>query len=547
MAKATTKKSTKAKENATVDARINDLANIISGLYSTIDTQGKPRNKVNSLDFLREQTRNEVLTLDRLQLAKMYMQFGLCQAIAEVPVYDAFRNDPIIKAYVRPKNAVASPVLPTMQPQGLFKRLSRTLFGRTNEADKEDQDNPGDLAEDVSVQARTEWEKLAKKIDEEYATQQAEHLYTPAEPWKIRAIKMAAKEQHLHEAFITANIWARVFGGGAVIINTPDSAGAPDTPLDLSKLRKGDRIDWIPVDCWELMGCEPNTAINVADLSINWMEECPFNYYGMRIHKSRVLIFKGKEVPSIYRPTARGWGMSYFEHLARTLTIIWKAQNSRAELLDDAKTDIYQLEGLNAQATNPQLNQALQRRLGLIQRGKNYGSGVAIDAKDKYSSKQIQFSGFDKMQEQDRYDAAADARIVMTKLYGMSPSGFSNGDSDRASYEDMVQAEVQNHNTSNLVYAYKILAVTAVGEEMDIDVEWPSLTKDDPEKVVDYKMKVYQLVLKGEAYGTLTPGQGARILNEQDVFFGVEVSDKLPLAPDPALAKFTTNPLMNKA
>lgn len=542
----------KLSDDAIFKARMNDMAAILSGLFLQ-DLGGKdPRNKVNSLDFLRSQTRNEILTLDRLQLAKMYMQFGLCQAIAEVPVYDAFRNEPIVKAYTRTKSPETSPVLPTDEPQGILKRLTNGIFGTRYNAnkvdnDKEDKEIYVDPEDEAEVIARKKWQKQADKIDAEYEKNQKDHLYSPAEPWKVRAIKLAAKEQKLYDAFISANIWARVFGGGAVIINTPDSAGTPDTPLDLSKLKKGDRIDWIPVDCWELMGETPNTLVSSPDVSINWASDCPFNYYGVKIHKSRVLIFKGKEVPSVYRPTARGWGMSYFEHLARTLTITWKAQNSRAELLDDAKTDIYQLKGLNSQATNPQLNAGLQQRLGLIQRGKNYGTGITIDADDKYSSKQIQFSGFDKMQEQDRYDMAADARIVMTKLFGMSPSGFSNGDTDRASYEDMVQAEVQNHNTSNLIYAYKILAVVAVGEQMDIDVDWPALTKSDPVSQIDYKSKVYQLVLKAVSYGTLTMGQAARILNEQDIFFGVEVSDKLPLAPETSLTKFTTNPLMNKA
>lgn len=536
-------------------ARMNDLAAIISGLYMT-SMDGKPRNKVNSLDFLREQTRGEVLTLDRLQLSKMYMQFGLCQAIAEVPVYDAFRNEPIIKAYVRGKSNLTKPVLPDTKPQGLLKKLASSLFGygrvNENKSDNPDNDPSSESDDDVNIDAlelenREKWKIEAKKIDDEYLKNQANHLYTPAEPWKVRAIKLAAKEQKLNEAFITANIWARVFGGGAVIINTPDSAGAPDEPLDLSKLRKGDRIDWIPVDCWELMGADPNTVAITGTPVMDWMSDTPFNYYGQKIHKSRVLIFRGKDVPSIYRPTARGWGMSYFEHLARTLTIVWKAQNSRAELLDDAKTDIYQLEGLNQQATNPNLNQGLQNRLSLIQRGKNYGSGIAIDANDKYSSKQVQFSGFDKMQEQDRYDTAADARIVMTKLFGMSPSGFSNGDTDRASYEDMVEAEVQNKNTGNLIIAYKVLSVVATGEAMDIDVEWPALTKADPIATIDYKTKVYNLILKAHAYGTLTPGQTARILNEQDIFFGVEVDGSLPLAPESSLTKFTTNPLMNKS
>ena len=543
------KKTTSSKSKAAfTDPRLNELANIISGIYMGQVQPGKPLNKTNSLDFIRAQLRGEVLTLDRISLSRMYMQFGLCQAIAEVPVFDAFRNEPIVKAYVRSKNQVTNPepAIVTYKPQGLLKRLTNVFSARHNEENNNVED-PQDEQAKIALEKRVEWEKIASEIDKKEKEERENNLATPAEPWKVKALLMAAKESRLYDALKSAAVWGRVFGGGAVIINTPDHAGRPDEPLDLSKLRKGDRIDWIVADCWELMGNTADVQVSSPDVMVNWQEDCPFMYYGQKIHKSRVLLFKGKEIPSMYRPLGRGWGMSYFEHLARTLTITWKAQNSRAELLDDAKTDIYMLKGLNQQATNPALNQALRNRLSIIQQGKNYGSGVALDSEDEFKQKQTQFSGFDKMQEQDRYDCAADARIVMTKLYGMTPGGFSNGDNDRASYEDMVRSEVQNPCIPNLITAFKILSVTTTGEMMEVDVDFSPLTKDKQETDVKTKQDIYNLCIKGLSYGSITPGQFARIMNEQNVFFGVEVSDKLPMAPDPALTKFTTNPLMNKA
>lgn len=546
------KKTIKKTEPAFVDPRINELANIISGIWMGQLQSNKPLNKTNSLDFIRAQLRGEVLTLDRAALSRMYMQFGLCQAIAEVPVFDAFRNEPIVHAYVRSKNEVTTPEPAAVEykPQGLLKRITNGFRFKQNAEEEVKEDKKvqvKDQADQEAIEKRKEWTKKAAEIDARERKDEENHLATPAEPWKVKALLMAAKEQRLYDALKSAAIWGRVFGGGAVIINTPDSAGRPDEPLDLRRLRKGDRIDWIVADCWELMGCTADVQVSSPDTMVNWQEDCPFNYYGQKIHKSRVLLFRGKDIPSMYRPLGRGWGMSYFEHLARTLTITWKAQNSRAELLDDAKTDIYMLKGLNQQATNPALNQALRNRLRIIQETKNYGSGVALDSEDEFRQKQTSFSGFDKMQEQDRYDCAADARIVMTKLYGMTPGGFSNGDNDRASYEDMVRSEVQNPCVPNLITAFKVLAKTTIGEEMDVDVDFPPLTKDKMETDIKTKQETYNLCIKALAYGSITPGQFARIMNEKDVFFGVEVSPDLPMAPDPSLTKFSTNPLMNKA
>ena len=60
------KKTSSKKAVAFTDPRINELANIISGIYMGQVQSGKPLNKTNSLDFIRAQLRGEVLTLARI-------------------------------------------------------------------------------------------------------------------------------------------------------------------------------------------------------------------------------------------------------------------------------------------------------------------------------------------------------------------------------------------------------------------------------------------------------------------------------------------------
>ena len=158
------KKISSKKAVAFTDPRINELANIISGIYMGQVQPGKPLNKTNSLDIIRAQLRGEVLTLDRISLSRMYMQFGLCQAIAEVPVFDAFRNEPIIRAYTHSKNSVTSPepLSVTYKPQGLLKRLTNVFTARHNEEDeKEPAESPEDEQTQIAIDKRKEWESIA--------------------------------------------------------------------------------------------------------------------------------------------------------------------------------------------------------------------------------------------------------------------------------------------------------------------------------------------------------------------------------------------------
>lgn len=539
-----------------ITSRLNDLAGIISGLIIPNGTVNSGNN-INNLHFLRNQLRGDWLTLDRNLCSLLYAQFGICQAIAEVPVRDAYRNGLRIQIFTKditPEKDADGTEEVKKKPQGIFRVLGSMLGFRNNEDskdkdknkskdDKENKIAEGFRLEDELIKKRKEWDRIAEELDKRAKTDTETNLRVSSPRWKVRALEIAAKEYNVFQIFEQAEIWKRVFGGAGVIINTPESAGKWNEPLDLSKLKKGDRIDLIVADCWELMGAGKKSNIEVNDLKINWFADCPFTYYGLPIHKSRVLIFKGKELPSMYRALGRGFGLSYYEHIVRSLNKAYKAQNSRAELLDDAKTDIVKFQGLKDMSLNPAIEQGVRTRIGLMQRQKNYSGMVALDGGDEYTQKQISFSNFAEMQADDRIDIASDTRIQLTKLFGMTPAGFNSGDSDRATYEDMVRAEVQIPAISNLITLYKVLARITLGETVDVDIDFNPLTKADGKSVEETKKMKLERIIKMWGYGLVTRAQVASYANENDLGDGLEFTDELPLTPDPLFVKNTRNML----
>lgn len=545
----------KGYKQSVTDARLNDLAGIISGLIMYPNGGVNSGNNINNLHFLRNQLRGDWLTLDRNLCSLLYSQFGICQAIAEVPVRDAYRNG--VRLQVFSKDITPSKDLDVNdnskhKPQGLLKAIGGMLgLSRRNENDdKEKNDKKDDKnnakvnpLEQELIRKRQEWSKIAKELDERAKTDTETNLRVSSPRWKVRSLEISAKENNIFQVFEQAEIWKRVFGGAGIIINTPESAGRWDEPLDLNRLKKGDRVDFIVADCWELMGSGKKSQIETTDLNVNWFSECPFTYYGYKIHKSRVLLFKGKELPSMYRALGRGFGLSYYEHIVRSLNKAYKAQNSRAELLDDAKTDIVKFQGLKDMSLNPAIEQGVRTRIGLMQRQKNYSGMVALDGGDDYTQKQISFSNFAEMQADDRIDIASDTRIQLTKLFGMTPAGFNSGDADRATYEDMVRAEVQIPAIPNLITVYKILGRIALGENIDVDVDFNPLTKANDKDTEEIKEMKLRRGIKLWGYGAITDGQLANFMNENDLGDGIEFTAELPLTPEPLFIKNTKNML----
>lgn len=540
------------------DAKLNDLAGIISGLIIAPNGGVNSKNNINNLHFLRAQLRGDWLTLDRNLCSLLYTQFGTCQAIAEVPVRDAYRNGVRLQVFskdITPKKDMDVTETKEQKPQGIFKALLGFMGSRENEENNKKQDNKADnkkqeknvddVLEEEIVKRRKEWEKIAAELDKKAQADSDTNLRVASPRWKVRALEIAAKEYDVFQILQQAEIWKRVFGGAGIIINTPESAGRWDQPLDLSKLKKGDRVDFIVADCWQLMGSGNSSKVQATDLSVNWLDPTPFTFNGLKIHKSRVIVFKGKELPSMYRAIGRGFGLSYYEHIVRSLNKAYKAQNSRAELLDDAKTDVVKFQGLKNMALNPSIEQGVKNRIGLMQRQKNYSGVIAIDTEDEYNQKQITFSNFAEMQADDRIDIAADTRIQLTKLYGMTPAGFNSGDADRATYEDMVRAEVQIPAIPGLITIYKVLARIVLGEDVDVDVDFNPLTKENEKDSEEIKKMKLERITKLWGYGYCTPAQVAAYCNANDLGDGIEFTSELPLAPDPVFMKNSKNNFYN--
>ena len=522
--------------------KVNNLAGIISGLIGMKAQQTKSGNNINNLSFLKNQLRSEFLTLDRSTCSLLYSQFGTCQSIAEVPVRDAYRNGVRLQVFSRditPKKDLDSsiPVEKKEQKTGLIKALTKIFNVKENEEDKDTKESKKENytnrpIEEELIRKRREWDEKAKELDKQAKEDTDTNLRTASPRWKVKALEIAAKEYDIISLFEQANIWKRVFGGAGIIIDTPTTAGNYDKPLELDKLKKGDKLNFIVADCWELQGCSKNISKYTGNQMIDWSSDCPFTYMGKKIHKSRVLIFKGKEIPSMYRGLGRGFGLSYFEHIVRSLNKAYKAQNSRAELLDDAKTNVVKFKGLKDIALDSGLEAQLSARMSTMEYQKNYSGTISLDSEDEWAQKQVSFSNFAEMQADDRVDVAADTRIQLTKLYGMTPAGFNSGDSDRATYEDMVRAEVQIPDIPNLIAMYKILARVTLGESVDVDVDFNPLTKQSDRDTVDIKQRKLDHILKLYSYGLVTPAQVASYANENDLGDGIEFNPELPITPD---------------
>ncbi len=233
--------------------------------------------------------------------------------------------------------------------------------------------------------------------------------------------------------------WNRLFGGAGVIILTDQD---PEEPLDIESIDEDTPLEFRAVDMWELFhdaqgadGYNPTVQSETFEY---------YNYYGERIHKTRVMKMEGLVAPSFIRPRLRGWGFSVVEILVRSINQYLKATDLTFEVLDEFKIDVFKIKNLSQALMSPDGTELIKRRVQLANYQKNYQNALTMDTEDDWDHKQLSFTGIAEAMLQIRMQVASDMRMPMTKLFGISASGFNSGEDDIEVYNAMVESQVRN-------------------------------------------------------------------------------------------------------
>lgn len=253
-------------------------------------------------------------------------------------------------------------------------------------------------------------------------------------------------------------IWSRLYGGGGVVINTEQD---PETPLDIKQIKPGRKLELYAASRWELS-------------STNRFSEF-YLFYGQKIHHSRVITMAGKAAPYLVKFVLQGWGMSEMERMIDDWNLYFRTKDVTYELLKEAKIDVYQFENFTAQLATDVGTQMTRRRVEFMNQIKNYMNAIVMDKNDVFEQKQITFAGIAEVQKQNMAYIASALRMPMTKLFGLSSTGFSSGEDDIENYNALVESEVRTPMRPILKRLLELLCYQEFGDVFDLDFEYRSL------------------------------------------------------------------------
>jgi len=165
-------------------------------------------------------------------------------------------------------------------------------------------------------------------------------------------------------------------------------------------------------------------------------------YGNFRVHVSRCLIFRNGRLPEhAQNANYRWWGMPEYVRIKKELQRCLTSHGYSTKMLERAVQAIYKMSGLSNTLSTDEGENAVMRRLQLIDMARGILNSIAIDADgEDYDFKNMQLSGVKDILDATCNMLSAVTNIPQTRLFGASPAGMnSTGESDMENFYNMVE------------------------------------------------------------------------------------------------------------
>lgn len=277
---------------------------------------------------------------------------------------------------------------------------------------------------------------------------------------------IARLEEYLEENAILerigdAFIWTRLFGGGALIINS-EVDGVDQGEVLGDEIMEGP-IEFYDACRWELT-CDRRIP-----------KSGKYGYYGKTLDQSRVLTICGKRAPWLIRAQLSDWGMSEYERMVEDFNLFLRTRNVIYELLEEAKVDVYALKNFTSALVSSTGTQITQKRVQAMNSIKSYNNALIMDKDDEYMQKQVSFGGLSEIMKMNQMGIASALRMPMSKLFGIPSTGYSSGEDDIENYNGMVMSEVREPMRKVIRKVLNVIVRHLFHDDLKIDFEFKPL------------------------------------------------------------------------
>jgi phage-related protein (TIGR01555 family) len=335
--------------------------------------------------------------------------------------------------------------------------------------------------------------------------------------------------ERVHAYFKEAVILSRAYGQSGIILFD----GQPlDKPFELNKAYERD-IDFIADNIWMMMTNKPeyipHTLLDYFPIpKAQYDAQHTFTYLGVPISSQRVLTFVNKRPQDIYKTAFMGRGISEFESLIEPLNKYANFTNLLYDLVSEAKISVWKIDKLreNLLQDNTMGTAVVKSMLSAIEALKNSTNAVCLDGQDDFTQAQLDFGKILEVWQFVKEQFAAESNTIVSKVFGVGASGFSNGEDDIKRWNISLENLRQNFKKHQLELM-KIICMNLfdfIPDDIEIEYKPFKLLTDTQE----HEQKIQQGTLIISLATTITP-EGLSIISIDEAREALNASKILPI------------------
>ena len=339
---------------------------------------------------------------------------------------------------------------------------------------------------------------------------------------KITQLEKAEKKLKTKKSFNLAQKWARLYGGSVIVMNI--SQGLPEEPINLNQIKKGALKSLKVFDRRDIQ----IAALDLDVESENYREPLYYqimNGSGKKIHYSRVLKFKGVEVPWRLKENNEYWDYSVLQRVNDAIKNSNIVSSAIASMAYESTVDIISVPELFEKLTQPGGKTALRTRFFEGALLKSINNMLLLDSKETYQRLQTTFSGLPDLLVKYIAIVASAADIPATRLLGQSPQGLNaTGESDSENYFNRIESDQQEMFGPLLDYYDEVFVRSELGAmpedfSYSFNALW-SMSDTDKAEIEEKNSKRDKIY---DEMGIVTPAMIAEKLKQNDVY---DISDE---------------------
>lgn len=283
--------------------------------------------------------------------------------------------------------------------------------------------------------------------------------------------------------------WARLDGGGAIVLITEDTGDGvglarpldPESLLTILELRVVSVVDMTA-------GQERYADPKLANYGMPTTYKVKFHGDGSQpqdVHESRIIEISGDPTTNGMNAIDAGripWaGRGLGAQVVNAVRAYRACMNWAEKLLERKQQPVHTMKGLAQLLMQPGNEGIVRARIDLVDANRNMMTGVAVDADDGYAILNADLSGVKDVIQEAQVRVSAECGLPVTLLFGRSPGGLNaTGDSDWALLYELI-THLQTRATPalerlvSLIFAQSAPLVDEFQRPDDWSIKWNTL------------------------------------------------------------------------